>query len=66
MGVSPSIADQVGVGLLRFDRERRGFVRYRNNRGDSESLAEDKVTEFATRSYAQHRLAAVGMEPERG
>ena len=32
-----------GVGLLRFDRERQRFIRYRNNPGDVASLAEDKV-----------------------
>ena len=30
-------------GLLRFDREHRIFIRYRNHPADSESLAEDRV-----------------------
>jgi ligand-binding sensor domain-containing protein len=31
------------VGLLRYDRKGQRFVRYRNNPGDLESMAEDKV-----------------------
>ena len=33
-----------GLGVLRFERERHRFIRYRNVPGDVESLAEDKVT----------------------
>ncbi len=32
-----------GSGMLRYDRENRRFVRYRNNPADSESLADDHV-----------------------
>ena len=34
----------VGEGLLRFDRERRRFIRYRNHPGNPDSLADDQVT----------------------
>ena len=37
-----------GAGLLRFDREHRMFVRYRNRPSDIESIAEDRVIALAT------------------
>ena len=32
-----------GAGLLKFDREQKVFIRYRNHPGDLESIAEDRV-----------------------
>ena len=32
-----------GEGLLKFDRERRRFIRYRNHPGNPDSLAHDRV-----------------------
>jgi len=37
-----------GAGLLRFDREKRVLVRYRNHPSDPESIAEDRVIALAT------------------
>ena len=34
-----------GAGLLKFDREHRRFIRYRNNLADPESLAQNSVRE---------------------
>ena len=50
-GVTAAIEDQLDTlwfatksdGLLRFDRGRNAFIRYRNHRGELESLAEDRV-----------------------
>src|SRR5260370_21466662 len=37
-----------GAGLLRLDRDKRIFVRYRNHPSDPESIAEDRVIALAT------------------
>src|SRR6202049_1236792 len=52
-GITGMLEDQNGVlwlssngaGLLKFDREHRRFIRYRNNLADPESLAQNSVRE---------------------
>jgi ligand-binding sensor domain-containing protein/signal transduction histidine kinase len=56
MGIYDAVEDQnrtmwfasYGGGLLRFDRERRILIRYRNHPSDLESIAEDRVIALAT------------------
>ena len=44
-------------GLLRFDRERRRFIRYRNHPGNPDSLAEDHVTFLLRTAKGTYGLA---------
>ena len=43
-----------GVGLLRFDRQKRSFVRYRHDPADPNSLAEENVMTLFRGSRREH------------
>ena len=53
-----------GAGLLKFDRERRRFIAYRNNPLDPESIGQDSVISlFEDRRETSGRSRRDGADP---